>query len=150
MIAGWGDSGVGESSAGEGLAGGKFFAGPDAGAGATGRVDGMTVGANDERFKIAARCKYAETSRKVTTVTATKNRTPPRTICLIDGRGKMLPSIRRNTTHPVSLVTGVIPPFRPCYTPAGEAGLMFWFKRKKLLESYLVFSATNRSYFRAP
>ena len=111
MIAGGGASGVGESSAGEGLAGGKFSAGPDAGAGATGRVDGMTVGANDERFKVAARCKYAETSRKVATVTATKNRTTPRTTCLIDGRGKMLPSIKRNMAHPVSLAMGVIPPF---------------------------------------
>ena len=94
---------MGESSTGEDLAGGKLSAGPDAGAGATGRVDGMTVGANDERFNVTARCKYAETSRKVATVTATKNRTTPRTICLIDGRGKMLPSIRRNMAHPVSL-----------------------------------------------
>ncbi len=103
------DGGVGEWRMGEGLAGGRFFAGPDTGAGATGRADGMTVGANDERFNVAARCKYAETSRNVTTVTIAKNRTPPRTICLIDGRGKMLPSMRRNMAHPVSLAMGLFP-----------------------------------------
>jgi hypothetical protein len=108
-MAGGIDGGVGERSAGEVMTGCEFSAGPDADDGATGRVDGMTVGANDERFKVAARCKYAETSRNVTTVTTTKTKAAPRTICLIDGRGKMLPSIRRNMAHPVSLAKGLFP-----------------------------------------
>ncbi len=103
MITGWGDSGVGERSTGDGFTGGKFSAGPDEGAGAAGRADGMAVGANDARFKNAARCRYAETSRNVTTVTTTKSKAAPRTICLIDSCLKMLPSIRRNMAHPVSL-----------------------------------------------
>src|SRR5205807_7061701 len=97
-------------------------AGPNEGDGGTEGINGKAGRASAECFEDATRSRYAETSRNVATVTATKKRRAPKAIWPIDSRWEILPNLRCSTAHPVSSDDGTsrVPagileylPFRP-------------------------------------